>query len=147
MSSLFPARYQQFLTLLRRAREEAGIPQEELARRFGDFTQAEVSRVERGVRRLDVVEAVHWCQALGLSPSAFVDALVERFDAQRLAHRGTHRSPIPTPARRNAPVMYRDGEQTWSGRGRKPLWLKLAEARGVDIEQFKIPAPKRRSSK
>ncbi len=29
-------------------------------------------------------------------------------------------------------------EQTWSGRGRKPQWIKDAEAEGANIEEFSI---------
>lgn len=31
-----------------------------------------------------------------------------------------------------------DGSQTWSGRGRKPQWIKDAEQAGTDIESFAI---------
>ncbi|OUD08976.1 hypothetical protein BVC71_09685 [Marivivens niveibacter] len=31
-----------------------------------------------------------------------------------------------------------DATQTWSGRGRKPQWIKDAEAAGTDIESFAI---------
>ena len=31
-----------------------------------------------------------------------------------------------------------DAEQTWSGRGRKPQWIKDAEAAGTDISAFEI---------
>jgi transcriptional regulator with XRE-family HTH domain len=59
--------YQVFLKLLRGLREECGITQAVLADRIGN-TQTFVSKVERGERRLDVVEFIEWCEALGQSP-------------------------------------------------------------------------------
>ncbi len=38
-----------------------------------------------------------------------------------------------------AVVMYRDGDNTWSGgRGRKPKWIVEKLAAGEDIEKFKV---------
>ena len=40
-----------------------------------------------------------------------------------------------------SPIRYRskdDDSLTWSGRGRKPAWIKEAEANGVDIETFAV---------
>lgn len=38
-----------------------------------------------------------------------------------------------------AVIMYRDGENTWSGgRGRKPKWIAEKLAAGEDIEKFKV---------
>ena len=31
-----------------------------------------------------------------------------------------------------------DATKTWSGRGRKPQWIKDAEADGIDVESFAI---------
>ncbi len=39
------------------------------------------------------------------------------------------------------PPKYRnpeDPEQTWSGRGRKPAWVNIAEAKGADLESYAI---------
>ncbi len=39
------------------------------------------------------------------------------------------------------PPKYRNSEdatQTWSGRGRKPDWIKAAEAAGTDLSTFEI---------
>jgi transcriptional regulator with XRE-family HTH domain len=57
-------RYKSFLRLLKEARRAAGITQEQLATRMG-ANQSFVSKVERGERRLDVVELFVWCEALG----------------------------------------------------------------------------------
>lgn len=59
------------LSLLVKVRIEAGVTQVELAARL-DEVQPWISRVERGVRRLDLVELMLWCEALGLTLSAFI---------------------------------------------------------------------------
>ena len=69
--SLFSADYAVFLRLLREARDDAGLTQEELGARLGQ-TQSFVSKCERGERRLDIVEARAFCKALDISFSSFV---------------------------------------------------------------------------
>ncbi|MFT3755666.1 MAG: helix-turn-helix transcriptional regulator [Pseudoxanthomonas sp.] len=56
---------------LRAARECAGVTQTALSEALGK-SQTFVSDVERGVRRLDVVELWDFCAALGLDLPAFV---------------------------------------------------------------------------
>lgn len=46
----------------------------ELARRL-DWTQADISKCETGVRRLDVVELKLWLEALGSDLAGFVEEL------------------------------------------------------------------------
>lgn len=63
--------YRAFLDLLVQLRDEAGYTQTMLAEKVGN-TQTFVSKVERGERRLDVVEFTEWCDALGFdAASAF----------------------------------------------------------------------------
>jgi transcriptional regulator with XRE-family HTH domain len=59
--------YQTLLTLLRDLRERAGITQLALAESLGN-TQTFISKIERGERRIDVVEFVEICDALGVDP-------------------------------------------------------------------------------
>jgi len=59
--------YQLFVAILRDARKRADVTQLDLATRIGN-TQTFISKVERGERRLDVVELVEFCEALGLNP-------------------------------------------------------------------------------
>jgi transcriptional regulator with XRE-family HTH domain len=70
--------YRRLLDLLRDVRRELGITQIDLGRRL-DNTQAFVSKFERGERRLDVVEFVEVCDALGVPPLE----LFARYLAQR----------------------------------------------------------------
>lgn len=70
--------YQALLGLLRDLRVEAGVTQIMLAKKLGN-TQTFISKVERGERRLDVVEFVEICEALGVDPKlAFEEFLTRR---------------------------------------------------------------------
>lgn len=69
--SLYSKENDLLLQLLVQVRVEAGVTQVELAARL-DEVQPWISRVERGVRRLDLVELLLWCEALGISLSTFV---------------------------------------------------------------------------
>lgn len=70
--STFTPDYQALTDLLRVVRQEAGITQVELAERLGE-TQSYVSKVERGERRLDVVQLRWFCRALGVPLKVFVE--------------------------------------------------------------------------
>ena len=72
--SIHSARYAAFLKTLKRAREDTGLTQTELAQRIGE-SQTFVSKCERGERRIDVVELLTFCQAFGLSLKQFVSTL------------------------------------------------------------------------
>lgn len=65
---------QQLLTLLKKARTDRGVTQEQLSLRIG-MLQSDISKVERGVRRLDVLELRTWLAGLEISLPSFVDAL------------------------------------------------------------------------
>lgn len=69
--SIFTREYRQFVKLLRAARLDAGLSQEQIAARLGT-TQSIVSKCERGERRLDIVELWRWCAALDRPFSKFV---------------------------------------------------------------------------
>jgi len=72
--TLYTREYQQLLKLLREKRTAAKVSQAELALRL-HWTQAEVSKCETGVRRLDVIELKLWLDALGTSLVDFVREL------------------------------------------------------------------------
>lgn len=55
---------------LRQARQDSGLSQVELGQAL-ERPQSWVSQVERGVRRLDLVELADYCQALGLDLPQF----------------------------------------------------------------------------
>jgi transcriptional regulator with XRE-family HTH domain len=57
--------YIEFIARLRKARKKQGIPQHAFGELIGK-EQSFVSKVETCERRLDVIEAVKWCAALGI---------------------------------------------------------------------------------
>ncbi|MEQ6436273.1 helix-turn-helix transcriptional regulator [Comamonas sp. w2-DMI] len=69
--SLYSRDNDELLRLLVKIRNDRGITQVELAERLGEV-QPWISRVERGVRRLDLVELMQWCDALGIPLPEFV---------------------------------------------------------------------------
>lgn len=74
--------YALLVALLRDARESVGLTQFELASRLGT-TQSLVSKIERGERRLDLVELKAWCDAIDISLAHFAahfERACERLD-------------------------------------------------------------------
>ena len=65
--SVFTARYRQLLRALIEARQTRGLTQAQLGKRLGQ-DQTFVSKFERGVRRLDVIEFLDVTEALGVDP-------------------------------------------------------------------------------
>jgi transcriptional regulator with XRE-family HTH domain len=72
--SVFTPRYARFRRLLVAARKEAGLTQQSLADELG-WTQTDVSKVERGVRRLDLIEFLAFAQVIGIDVSDFIRRL------------------------------------------------------------------------
>lgn len=67
--------YRALVDALRDARLGAGLTQTGLAEALG-ATQTFISKVERGERRLDVIEFVDICRAIGVDPLAVLRAVV-----------------------------------------------------------------------
>ena len=72
--SPFSKEYGLFLINLRNARNKARLTQEGLAKLLGE-TQSFISKVERGERRLDVVELRAFCRALKVPFPSFISKL------------------------------------------------------------------------
>ncbi len=72
--TIYSREYAVVVRLLRKARERAGITQVELAKRIG-LTQSQVSKIERGESRLDLVQVRTVCRVIGLTLIEFVKAL------------------------------------------------------------------------
>ena len=64
-------RYQRFLTRLREARRQAGLTQEEAARRLGK-PQSFMSKCESGERRLDFIEVLTLAELYGVDIKFFL---------------------------------------------------------------------------
>jgi transcriptional regulator with XRE-family HTH domain len=73
--SVFTDAYASLLQKLIAVRKRVGVTQVELARRLGK-PQSFVSTIERGVRRLDVLEFYAIAHALGLEPVAMYAEIV-----------------------------------------------------------------------
>ena len=65
--SVFTRRYRQLLQALIEARQTRGLTQAQLGKKLGQ-DQTFVSKFERGVRRLDVIEFLDVTEALGVDP-------------------------------------------------------------------------------
>ena len=81
MKSIFTDEYKILLQRLITARKEAGLRQEELARRL-DKPQSFVSKYERRERRLDVVEFITICRALNVDARRVVGEIENRLSAK-----------------------------------------------------------------
>jgi transcriptional regulator with XRE-family HTH domain len=73
--SLFSKPYGELLRALVTARRDAGLRQVDLAARLGK-PQSFVSKVERGERRLDVVELIVLLRAIGADENNFLRTVV-----------------------------------------------------------------------
>jgi transcriptional regulator with XRE-family HTH domain len=69
--SLFTREYKIFCRLLRESRDADSISQIELASQLKE-TPSEISKFERGERRLDIVQLHRWCKSLGIGLTDFV---------------------------------------------------------------------------
>jgi transcriptional regulator with XRE-family HTH domain len=73
--SLFSEPYGELLRVLVSARRDAGLRQIDLAARLGK-PQSFVSKVERGERRLDVIELIVVLRAIGADEMTFLRTVV-----------------------------------------------------------------------
>lgn len=71
--SVFSDRYNLFVKALVRARKASGITQAQLASKL-DKPQSYISKIERGERRVDVVEFLDIAEVLGQEPTAILAA-------------------------------------------------------------------------
>lgn len=69
--SIYDDEYRRLISLLRSERLAVGLTQQEVADRMGR-PQSFVAKVEGCERRLDVVEFLHLCRAIGVDPGSFL---------------------------------------------------------------------------
>lgn len=77
--NLYTQRQKILLEMLREARQDAGLYQQDVAQAL-ERPQSFVSKYESGERRLDILELRDVCQVLGLSLRDFVRRLEKRLD-------------------------------------------------------------------
>ena len=68
--TIYNSKYHEFLENLRNRRIDAGISQTELAEQLG-VTQSYISKWERSERRLDLLEVLQYCKAVGINHADF----------------------------------------------------------------------------
>lgn len=77
--SIYRPQYKTLIRLLRQMRADAGLQQEELAARL-QRPQSFISNVERGRRRLDLLQLREYCTACGQDLISFVQRFEEAVD-------------------------------------------------------------------
>lgn len=77
--TIFGGSHQHLVDVLTQSRKAAGITQTELAMKIGR-DQTFVSLIERGQRRVDVVEFITLVKAIGHDPVALLREIVDRID-------------------------------------------------------------------
>lgn len=81
---VFSDEYEVVRAVLIGARREAGLSQRALAARLGK-TGSHVAMIERGQRRVDLLEFCRIAESLGLSPDALVGRITVRLGALKAA--------------------------------------------------------------
>jgi transcriptional regulator with XRE-family HTH domain len=80
--TIYTREYEAVVRQLRESRKKARVTQIQLAERLG-LTQSMVSKIERGDRRLDIIELRTACHAIGISLTDFVAALEKKLATRR----------------------------------------------------------------
>jgi transcriptional regulator with XRE-family HTH domain len=75
--TIFGGDHHHLVQVLKAARQDAGLTQAELATRIGK-DQTFVSIVERGQRRVDVIEFISLAKAMGRDPVALMRDVCQR---------------------------------------------------------------------
>ena len=89
----YSSAYELFRELLKKLRESQSVSQAELAARL-DVPQSYVSKYETGERRLDFVETLEICEALGIKTADLANLFESRLKKARTS------SKAPKPRRR-----------------------------------------------
>lgn len=92
VKSLHTPAYAAFRRSMADARERQGLTQAELATRLGK-PQSFVSKYESGERRLDVVEFVSVCEALGVEATALFQSVLRATHEHKPSHPNRKRTP------------------------------------------------------
>jgi transcriptional regulator with XRE-family HTH domain len=85
-ASVHHPHYQLLLSLLKEARRHKQVTQLDLAERL-ENTQTFISKMERGSRRLDVLELVEVLEALNVSPEAWLRDFLKQRESLKKTHK------------------------------------------------------------
>jgi transcriptional regulator with XRE-family HTH domain len=72
--SIYSVDQESLLKVMARVRADAGLTQQELARKMS-VSQSTVSDILRGQRRIDVIEWIGFCKACKVTPQQFLEEL------------------------------------------------------------------------
>jgi transcriptional regulator with XRE-family HTH domain len=72
--SIYSADQECLLKVMARIRSDAGLTQQDLARKMA-VSQSTVSDILRGQRRIDVIEWIGFCKACKVTPQQFLEEL------------------------------------------------------------------------
>lgn len=98
LKSIHRDEYDRVRALLRDLRAEQGLRQADLAEELGT-RQSFISDVERGTRRLDVIELRDWCRALQTDLITFCETLEHQLPVPATPRKLARRSKPRTPRR------------------------------------------------
>ena len=80
--TIYTREYAAVLRLLSSQRRKAGVTQIDLASKLG-LTQSQVSKIERGENRLDIVQLRDICRVLGVTLVEFVRTFERDLDVRK----------------------------------------------------------------
>jgi len=80
-NSLYDPRYRAIISKLVQARKDAALNQRELAERIG-IGQPELSKIERFVRKIEVLELIDWIKATEVDGLEIVARALEELRAE-----------------------------------------------------------------
>lgn len=98
--SLYSAEAAVLRRRLRAVREKFGVTQVALSDALGR-SQTFISDVERGVRRLDLVELWQYCGALGIDLTGFVSDFQTEIETKSRRHKVVRADPDRRPRKRS----------------------------------------------
>jgi transcriptional regulator with XRE-family HTH domain len=81
-TTVFGPDHEHLVAVLVEARNESGLMQVELAERVGK-SQTHISNIERGQRRVDVLEFIALARAMGVRPRDLFERLDARIEGAR----------------------------------------------------------------
>ncbi|AEG31622.1 helix-turn-helix domain-containing protein [Thiomicrospira cyclica] len=79
MKTIHSGSYKVAQLMLIQLRKNSGLTQSELAEYIG-VDQSFISKIERGERRLDIVEFVLYCNSLKVSPAETIEILQQKVE-------------------------------------------------------------------
>ena len=90
---IYRLRYKKFADLLKHERTCLHVTQEEMAAGLG-LTQTQVSQIEKGHRKIDIIELIEYCKVSGIPFTEFVNKLKYRLFSEYLDDKNIKDNPL-----------------------------------------------------